>query len=58
MSEFDCDALVFFGATGDLAYKRIFPSLQAMAKPTHTKQVHGGRKRSRLSRLRVAGATR
>ena len=25
-----CDALVFFGATGDLAYKQIFPSLQAM----------------------------
>jgi glucose-6-phosphate 1-dehydrogenase len=25
------DALVFFGATGDLAYKKIFPSLQAMA---------------------------
>jgi len=24
------DALVFFGATGDLAYKQIFPSLQAM----------------------------
>jgi glucose-6-phosphate 1-dehydrogenase len=26
------DALVFFGATGDLAYKQIFPSLQKMAK--------------------------
>jgi glucose-6-phosphate 1-dehydrogenase len=26
------DALVFFGATGDLAYKQIFPALQAMAK--------------------------
>ena len=25
------DALVFFGATGDLAYKKIFPSLHAMA---------------------------
>jgi glucose-6-phosphate 1-dehydrogenase len=25
-----CDALVFFGATGDLAYKKIFPALQAM----------------------------
>ena len=24
------DALVFFGATGDLAYKKIFPALQAM----------------------------
>jgi glucose-6-phosphate 1-dehydrogenase len=26
------DALVFFGATGDLAYKTIFPALQAMIK--------------------------
>jgi glucose-6-phosphate 1-dehydrogenase len=32
MSDFHSDALVFFGATGDLAYKKIFPSLQAMAK--------------------------
>jgi glucose-6-phosphate 1-dehydrogenase len=26
------DALVFFGATGDLAYKQIFPALQALVK--------------------------
>jgi glucose-6-phosphate 1-dehydrogenase len=26
------DAMVFFGATGDLAYKKIFPALQAMVK--------------------------
>ena len=26
------DALVFFGATGDLAYKKIFPALQGMAQ--------------------------
>jgi hypothetical protein len=26
------DAMVFFGATGNLAYKKIFPSLQAMLK--------------------------
>ena len=26
------DALVFFGATGDLAHKKIFPALQAMIK--------------------------
>src|SRR5262245_54647296 len=32
MSGLPCDALVFFGATGDLAYKKIFPSLQAMVK--------------------------
>ncbi|MFZ0504917.1 MAG: glucose-6-phosphate dehydrogenase [Chthoniobacterales bacterium] len=29
------DALVFFGATGDLAYKKIFPALQAMTKRGH-----------------------
>ena len=27
-----CDAIVFFGATGDLAYKQVFPALQAMAR--------------------------
>ena len=32
MSSEHSDALVFFGATGDLAYKKIFPSLQAMVK--------------------------
>ena len=32
MSQEHSDALVFFGATGDLAYKKIFPSLQAMVK--------------------------
>src|SRR6266404_5638570 len=29
------DALVFFGPTGDLAHKKIFPSLQAMIKRGH-----------------------
>ena len=29
------DALVFFGATGDLAYKKIFPALQGMVKRGH-----------------------
>ncbi|HTV94712.1 MAG TPA: glucose-6-phosphate dehydrogenase [Steroidobacteraceae bacterium] len=32
MSDSQSDALVFFGATGDLAFKKIFPSLQAMVK--------------------------
>jgi glucose-6-phosphate 1-dehydrogenase len=35
MSSSQSDALVFFGATGDLAYKKIFPSLQAMIKRGH-----------------------
>ena len=29
------DAFVFFGATGDLAYKQIFPALQAMIRQGH-----------------------
>jgi glucose-6-phosphate 1-dehydrogenase len=32
MSKSQSDALVLFGATGDLAYKKIFPALQAMVK--------------------------
>ena len=32
MPQTHSDALVFFGATGDLAYKKIFPALQAMIK--------------------------
>src|SRR5262249_49362547 len=35
MNDLHSDALVFFGATGDLAYKKIFPSLHAMAKRGH-----------------------
>ncbi len=35
MSAIHSDALVFFGATGDLAYKKVFPSLQAMVKRGH-----------------------
>jgi glucose-6-phosphate 1-dehydrogenase len=32
MSQIISDALVFFGATGDLAHKKIFPALQRLAK--------------------------
>jgi len=35
MIKAESDALVFFGATGDLAYKKIFPALQAMVKRGH-----------------------
>ena len=31
----NADALVFFGATGDLAFKKIFPALQAMVRRGH-----------------------
>ncbi|HXT55020.1 MAG TPA: glucose-6-phosphate dehydrogenase [Candidatus Eisenbacteria bacterium] len=32
MNQEQADALVFFGASGDLAYKKIFPALQAMVR--------------------------
>src|SRR5262245_41328584 len=35
MTEERADALVFFGATGDLAHKKIFPALQALARHGH-----------------------
>jgi glucose-6-phosphate 1-dehydrogenase len=35
MNNVQSDAFVFFGATGDLAYKKIFPALQAMVKRGH-----------------------
>ena len=35
LSPSQSDALVFFGITGDLAYKKIFPSLHAMSKRGH-----------------------
>jgi len=35
MNNTHSDAFVFFGATGDLAYKKIFPALQAMVKRGH-----------------------
>jgi glucose-6-phosphate 1-dehydrogenase len=35
MSNISSDVLVFFGATGDLAYKKIFPSLQSMVRRGH-----------------------
>ncbi|HEV2500743.1 MAG TPA: glucose-6-phosphate dehydrogenase [Terriglobia bacterium] len=35
MNNSHSDALVFYGATGDLAYKKIFPALQAMIKRGH-----------------------
>ncbi|WP_447987577.1 glucose-6-phosphate dehydrogenase [Nitrospira sp. Nam74] len=35
MTGLHADALVLFGATGDLAFKKIFPALQAMIKRGH-----------------------
>jgi glucose-6-phosphate 1-dehydrogenase len=49
------DALVFFGATGDLAYKKIFPALHAMARRGHLDRPVIGIARSRwtLDQLRA-----
>ena len=35
MPDTHADALVFFGATGDLAYQQIFPALQALTRSGH-----------------------
>lgn len=35
MSSVRSDALVFFGATGDPAHKKIFPALQTMTRRGH-----------------------
>jgi len=35
MQPMPADALVFYGATGDLAYKKIFPALHGMARHGH-----------------------
>jgi glucose-6-phosphate 1-dehydrogenase len=48
MSNLHSDALVFFGATGDLAYKKIFPSLQGMVKRGHLNVPSNRRGQSRL----------
>jgi glucose-6-phosphate 1-dehydrogenase len=55
MSNSYSDALVFFGATGDLAYKKIFPALQAMIKRDHlnTPVIGVGRSAWTLDQLRA-----
>ena len=35
MNSIQSDALVFFGASGDLAFKKIFPALQSMVRRGH-----------------------
>jgi len=42
MDEAHSDALVFFEATGDLAYKKIFPVLHAMASHGQLTKAIGG----------------
>lgn len=54
MSPARSDALVFFGATGDLAFKQIFPTLQALVKSGRLDMpiVAVGRKKLSLDDLR------
>ena len=58
MNESHSDALVFFGATGDLAYKKIFPSLQAMVKRGHLNVPVIGVAKVRLDHRSAPGAAR
>jgi glucose-6-phosphate 1-dehydrogenase len=52
------DAFVFFGATGDLAFKKIFPALQAMTRRGHLDvPVIGVAKGSTLEALRERART-
>jgi glucose-6-phosphate 1-dehydrogenase len=50
MNDSRSDAFVFFGATGDLAYKKIFPSLHAMVKRDSIEK-HGGVDRVAFDKL-------
>ena len=48
------DALVVFGITGDLAYKQIFPALQAMIQRGHLDvPIVGVAKNGNLEQLRA-----
>ena len=52
------DAFVFFGATGDLAYKKIFPALQAMIRRGQLDMPVIGVARSRLRPRRSSASAR
>ena len=56
MSELHSDALVFFGATGDLAYKKIFPALQAHGPPRPPERAGHRRGQGRLDPGPAQGA--
>ena len=57
MTNFHSDALVFFGATGDLAYKKIFPSLASDGE-TRTPQRPRGRGRQSWMESRSTSRSR
>ena len=51
------DALVFFGATGDLAHKKIFPALQAMRGHLNVPVIGVAKAGWSLNQLRVRDGT-
>jgi len=53
-----CDALVFFGITGDLAYKKIFPALQGLARRGHLDVPVLGVARSDMTRDQLVARAR
>ena len=52
MSEEHSDAFVLFGATGDLAYKKIFPALHSMIKRGNSPGTHACQHDSAVLRVR------
>ncbi len=48
------DAFVFFGATGDLAYKKIFPALQSMVRQGTLRRARHRRSQIRLDHRTAA----
>ena len=59
MTEPRSDAFVFFGASGDLAFKKIFPALYAMTRRGHLDMpvIGVANTRCRWSSSRIARAT-
>ena len=52
------DAFVFFGATGDLAHKQIFPALQSMIRRGHLNMPIIGVAKSTLTLEQLRGRAR
>ena len=52
------DALVFFGATGDLAYKKIFPALQALMRAARLDMPDHRRRAARAGRWTSCASAR
>ena len=56
MAALPSDAIVFFGATGDLAYKQIFPSLAGAGARRRTERADHRRREGRLEPRSAEGA--